>query len=108
MEKIEYPPPKHLSERSKKLWRDVVPRRARSPERLTLVQTALEALDRAEVARVKVEAEGLTCTTKTTGAVHLNPLIRIEREARQLFLRCWTDLALHWSQEIDGRIYNED
>lgn len=43
-------PPPHLSERAQALWREVVPRRAVSPERLALLQVALEALERADAA----------------------------------------------------------
>ena len=41
-------PPTHLSARSQGLWRETMRRRAISPERLTLLQVALEALDRAD------------------------------------------------------------
>ena len=92
-----------LSERSKALWDQIVPRRARSPERLALLQQALEALDRVDECRDVVEREGLTVTTKTTGAVHVHPLLKVEREQRQLFLRCWDQLNLTWDPSTDGR-----
>lgn len=81
-----------------------MPSRASSPERLLLVATALESLDRAEQARLEIERTGLTSTTKTTGAVHLHPLLRVERESRQLFSKIWGQLSLHWNNRIDGRI----
>ena len=96
-------PPQHLSERSKSLWRDLVPRRASSPERLELLTVALEARDRMDLARLAVDADGMTTTTKTTGAVHLNPLLRVEKEARQQFLATWAALNLEWAQSLDGR-----
>lgn len=96
-------PPDHLSDRAKELWRAVVPGRARSPERLALLQTALEALDRAEQCRIELERQGLTTTTKTTGAVHMNPLLRVEKDNRQLFARLWDMLALRWNPDKDGR-----
>lgn len=97
-------PPVHLSERAKDLWSKLVPRRARSPERVALLQAALEALDRADQAREAINREGLTTTTKTTGAVHIHPLARIEREARQQFARIWSDLSLQWTAGVDGRL----
>ena len=103
MAKREFEPPKHLSAKSKAVWRAIVPRRARSPERLLLVTTALEALDRADQARQTVEAAGLTVTTKRTGAVHLHPLVRVEREARTLFLRCWERLSLAFDFRVDNQ-----
>ena len=82
-------PPGDLNERLRALWRDVVPRRARSPERLMLLQTALEALDRCDEVRAAIREAGLTTTTKTPGALHLHPLLRVEKEARQQFLAAW-------------------
>jgi hypothetical protein len=61
-------------------------------------------LDRADSARRIVEREGLTTTTKATGAVHVHPLVRVEREARQQFLAAWQALSLTWSAELDGRL----
>ncbi|CAK9037499.1 Protein YfjI [Durusdinium trenchii] len=55
------------SPRTQALWRSVVPKRAKTPERLAMIQTALEALDRADTARAEVERTGMTTTTKTTG-----------------------------------------
>lgn len=102
--KIEVPEaPAHLSERSKELWLKIVPKRALSPGRLALLQTALESLDRAEQARLEVDRVGLTTTTKTTGAVHVHPLVKVERENRQLFARLWGELGLVWDHELDGR-----
>jgi hypothetical protein len=52
-----------------------------------------------------VDAEGATFTTKSTGAVHIRPEVRIERESRQLFARLWAgEMNLHWSHEEDGRL----
>ena len=96
-------PPPHLSERSKSLWADLVPARAKSSGRLALLTAALEALDRADEARESIAKHGLTTTTKTTGAVHINPLVKIERESRQQFARIWSELNLGFDPEVDGR-----
>jgi phage terminase small subunit len=100
-----FEPPQHLSARAQSLWHAVVPSRARSPERLALLQVALESLDRADQARLAVEKNGMTTTTKTTGAVHLHPLLRVEREARQQFSRLWEQLNLSWNPQIDGSVF---
>jgi len=97
-------PPEHLSQRTQILWRGIVPRRAISPERLALLQVALEALDRADAARQVITQEGMVTTTKTTGAVHVHPLVKVEREALGVFTRCWRALGLTWSMELDGRM----
>ena len=46
-------------------------------------------------------------TTKTTGAVHVHPLLKVEREARQLFLRTWSILGLSFDYEIDSGHYDD-
>jgi phage terminase small subunit len=100
--KPEFEPPQHLSEESQAIWRDIVPRRARSTGRLVLIRSALEARDRAEQARLAIEKTSLTTTTKSTGAVHVHPLVKVEREARQQFARIWETLHLGYDQAEDG------
>lgn len=90
-------PPAHLSPRSRELWAAVVPSRAKSPERLALVQTALEALDRAEAARLAIERDGMLITSGA-GMAHVSPLVKVERDAMALFARLWRDLGF----ESDG------
>ena len=63
--KVKWPePPDHLSERSRLLWTHVVGDRVKSPERIALFQTALEALDRADEAKQVLDDEGLTFTRR--------------------------------------------
>ncbi len=100
-------PPVHLSDRSAKLWGQIVGDRAKSPERLALLQTALEALDRADEARVILEAEGLVFKTETSGALHVHPAVKIEKDSRATFARIWGQLNLEWNREIDGRSRND-
>lgn len=89
----QFEPPSHLSPRAAALWADVVPRRAKSPGRLAMILAALEALDRGDKARAMVDAEGMTTVTKTTGAVHIHPLLKIEREARHQFTTLWSSMG---------------
>src|SRR5262249_39123949 len=95
-------PPAHLSPRSQALWCELVPRRAKSPERLTLLQAALEALDRVDLAREAITKEGMITTTETTGAVHVHPLCKLEREAKAQFLTGWRDLGFAKDFRLDG------
>jgi phage terminase small subunit len=97
-----FEPPAHLSDRAKALWSALVPDRARSIGRLTLLQAALEALDRADSARKTIGTGGLTTTTKTTGALHIHPLVKVEREARQQFARIWEQLSFGFDGNEDG------
>ncbi len=96
-------PAPHLSARSTALWRELVPSRARSAGRLVLLQSALEALDRADQAREVLDREGLTTTTKRSGVVHLHPLVRVEKDSRAQFRAAWSRLGLEWDPNIDGR-----
>lgn len=99
----DHQPPPHLSDRAAALWRDVVPRRAKTPGRVAMVQTALEALDRADAAREAVEVSGMTTTTKTTGAVHVHPLVKVERESRAQFTKVWGTLNLAFEYAAGDR-----
>jgi phage terminase small subunit len=71
---------------------------------LALIQSALEALDRADEAAGILRQEGLTFTTASTGAVHVHPALRIEKDARSHFLAAWRALALEWDAKVDGSL----
>lgn len=87
-------PPAHFSERTRKLWTALGPDNAKSEQRRQLFQTALESLDRADAAREQIEIHGMVMANPTTGAPHVHPLLRVERESRQLFARIWTQMKL--------------
>jgi phage terminase small subunit len=90
-------PPANLSESAQALWRAVV-LTAIPPGRAVLIETALLAHDRARDAAVIIEREGLTTTTGTTGAVHVHPAAKVEREFASLFGRLWQQLGLDRDQ----------
>ena len=98
------PAPEHLSDRSKAFWATVVPDRRRSPGRLAYLQTILEARDRADECAAVIAKEGMAKTTKTTKAVHVHPLVKVERECRQQYMRGMEVLGLTWDSTIDGRV----
>lgn len=96
-------PPDGLSEASQTLWRAVVPSRALSPGRLALIETALQARDRAAEAREAIDQEGMLLAG--AGKIrHANPLLKVEKDSLALFQRCWAQLGLHWDQQIDGNL----
>jgi phage terminase small subunit len=95
--------PEHLSPRSQQLWNHLQPAHAKSLERQTLLRAGLECLDRMDEAARLIKTQGLTSETKSTGAVHLNPLVRIEKDARQQFIAIWCLLRLTFNPLIDGR-----
>ena len=99
---MDYKPPAELSETSKAIWRGVVPRRAKTAERLVLIKTALQALDRANEITAKIKEQGLVIENPSTGAVRANPLLKLEKELRQQFATIWDKADLDWDAVIDG------
>lgn len=88
-------PPEHLSERSKALWMELMPTRNWGTGRLVTFLNALECLDLADAAREARTKEGLTITTQRSGVTHANPLLKVERENRALFIKTWAMLGLN-------------
>ena len=74
-----------------------------SPTRLALVQVALEALDRADLAREAIDREGMLTGGSENKMIHVNPLLRVEKDARGQFASIWHGLGLDWIHTIDGR-----
>lgn len=93
--KTDYNPPRHLSLRSRALWKEIVPHRVWSSERLVLLEMALDEFDRANQAREKLDKEGLTIRKGKGGLLHAHPLLKVERDSRQLFARIWSELGLN-------------
>lgn len=102
MQNERFAAPQHLSPRSQALWAELVPHRARSIGRLALIEEALTALDRAGQAKAELAGGPLTTKTATTGTIHINPLVKVERECRQQFSRIWADLGLSFDSTEDG------
>ena len=94
-EPLPYPePPAHLSERAAALWKSLGPSLGDTQGRRVLFQSALESLDAADRAREAIAAEGMVNKTTSTGAVHLNPLLKIEIESRNQFAKFWKQLGV--------------
>ena|SRR5579884_1665970 len=91
--KVYDPPPAHLSVRAQKIWNGVV-RRCSSTERQVMLQTALEALDRGDEAAALIRQDGIVSKTPSTGATHVHPAVKIERDSRAQFARLWSELGL--------------
>jgi phage terminase small subunit len=88
-------PPEHLLERSKQLWLELVGSRVKGTSRIATFQTALEYLDMADTARQQRLEDGLVVKTKRTGVPHLNPVVRVEQQSRESFLKIWQRLGLY-------------
>jgi phage terminase small subunit len=105
-EPIPFPePPPHLSARAAGIWAILGPSHAPSLGRRILFQMALECLDRSDQARELIASQGLTSKTDSTGALHIHPAAKVEREARAQFAALWASLGLnegHGTSELDA------
>ena len=91
------PPPatEVLSEKSQRLWAEAMAmNRKWNAARLEVLHQALRALDRSDEAAELVSREGLTSTTDSTGAVHVHPAVKVEREMRAQALKAFETLGL--------------
>lgn len=86
-------PPQHLSERSARLWSEVVAAYEFAPQQFELLQRACEAADRADEARDLLSEQGLTVTDRY-GQVKPHPAAAIERDSRIAEARLFRELAL--------------
>jgi P27 family predicted phage terminase small subunit len=80
------PPPDHLGERERQIWREVLDDfdlSTRAAHRV--LETALEAHQRAREARETIERDGMTVTGRD-GQLRPHPLLAVERDARQAWL----------------------
>jgi hypothetical protein len=78
--------------------------RSRSAGRLALLEQCLRALDRADHLRGLMATQELVVTTKSTGAQHMNPLVRAADEALATATRLARLLDLHWNASRDGEL----
>jgi hypothetical protein len=75
---------------------------SRSSGRQALLTEALRALDAADRFRALLSEQDLLIATKGTGTLHLNPLVRAQTEAIEVFVRIWRLLELQWDPAVDG------
>jgi P27 family predicted phage terminase small subunit len=92
-------PPKHLNRDSKILWRKLIEEfTITDTASLVVLQSMLEARERAEAARKIVETEGLTVTNPETGSIRSHPCCVVERDAKSSMLAAARALKL----EVDA------
>jgi hypothetical protein len=87
------PPPKSLSRRSRGLWSQFLNDFVFSAAEQETLRLGLEALDRAEEARLAVEASGAYFIDRY-GAPRPHPGIMVEHQARADWIRCARELQL--------------
>jgi hypothetical protein len=51
-----------------------------------------------------VDEAGPVVVNAMTGFAYVPPLVKVERESRQLLARIWTNLHLEWRSDEHGRI----
>lgn len=84
--------PVHLSAAMKDWWLELLREYEFQSHHVKLLHMACEAYDRAEAAREQLESDGLTVATQFGQKPH--PCAGIERESRNLFVRCMHELGL--------------
>jgi phage terminase small subunit len=102
-------PPPHLSEKAKTLWQQYAGPVLRSPGQLALLQSGLEALDRADQARELIAREGMTIVSERGKIAHQHPALNILKEAESTVVKIWRVLNLNWPgkwQKLDD-LFND-
>ena len=77
-------PPRHLSPAARRLYAEITAGYALEAHHLALLTKALEALDRADAARVEIGAGPLTVMSRL-GELKVHPLLAVERDNRAQF-----------------------
>jgi phage terminase small subunit len=95
-------PPRHLSQESRALWRQLVADFDFEEHELKTLRLALEALDRASQARRAIKRLGMTYEDRF-GQPHARPEVAIERDARASWLRLMGALDLPADEEEAGQ-----
>jgi phage terminase small subunit len=95
-------PPSHLSDAGRRFWLDVTADFDLEPHQEKLLLVACDALDRANQARLVVDAQGLMVDDRY-GSPKPHPLIAVERDARVVFMRALRELALEEEPPPEAR-----
>lgn len=91
---VKHDPPKHLSARCRRLWRDLrASHHIEDAHALATLQLGLEALDRADDARRQIELEGAVVKDRFD-QLKAHPACAIERDARSAVLAAFRALKL--------------
>lgn len=94
--------PKHLSKEAKKIWKSLITEYGiEDIAGLKILRVALEAFDRAQAAREKIDLEGMTVEDRY-GQMKPRSLIACERDSRAAFLSGLKALNLDIEPLRDG------
>ena len=86
-------PPRHLSKKSKKLWREIFDNWIIDEAHEPLLEICCQSYDRIQEAREDIKDYGVVIQTPT-GHRKLNPALRCEHDATNRFLQSWKQLGL--------------
>ena len=93
-------PPKHLTRPTKAWWRSMQDAyRIADPSGLTLLTVAADALDRAESARLAIEAGGGPSVLDRFGQAKTHPACAVERDARAQIIHALKALGVDGAPE---------
>jgi P27 family predicted phage terminase small subunit len=94
--------PKHLSLEARKIWKEILSEYdIDDAAGIRILRVAMEAFDRAQAAREKIDLEGMSITDKF-GQIKPHPLLPIERDSRAAFLSGLKALNLDIEPLRDG------
>jgi P27 family predicted phage terminase small subunit len=96
------PPPLHLSESTKRWWKQVVETYELEPHHRRLLQLACEAWDGSQAAREAVAMLGMTYNDRH-GQPHLRPEAALERDHRTAYTRLVRELDLDIAAPVSTR-----
>ena len=99
--KLDWRPPKHISEESKTTWSSCVPRLYRSPGKLQVLTTVLECRENIFRLAEQLKTEDLSVMAEGATMPHANPLLRSLKEERQQYLRAVSQLNIRSTDEVD-------
>lgn len=98
------PPPRGLSTRARKLWRDVVEGYELSPAEAGVLEMACRCWDRAADAAVAIERDGLVVLDRY-GTPKSHPAADVELRARATFARLIAQLGVKLDSSSSSRRY---
>ena len=98
-------PPRHLSNESRRIWKQLNESWVFDIDSLLVMRVALEAFDRLQDARIVLDREGLTITNKTGAGESKtlkHPALESEKVARSGFLQAMRLIGLDKDQTLKG------
>ena len=99
------PAPRHLSARSRRIWKAIVDDYDldREMHSLAVLRLGLEAADRAEAARLQIRRDGLFVSDRY-GCIKAHPAERVAKDAAVICARMFRELSLDAGDYTEPRV----